>query len=182
MGKAERHRKYSIEQKLEVLRDKEENHLSNSELARKYGINKTCIRDWAQAYESGGAAALSTKVPGKKNNVYADDFRVMVVNEKLSGDSTYTELAKKYNMNKCVIQLWMRKYEASGEEALRGDERGRAPKSAYPRANVTKKNKNELTKEVYEELVRLRAEVAYLKKLNALAWEKQQLAKRKRLV
>ena len=181
MGKGETHKKYSMEQKLEVLRDKEENKLSNGELSLKYGINKTSIREWVNAYETGGTEALSMRIPGKQNNTYTPDFRLMVTQEKLSGNFTYSELAKKYGMNKCVIQMWVRKYNENGEDALRSDERGRAPKSNYPQAKVTKKNKKELAKEVYDELLHLRAEVAYLKKLNALAWEKEQLAKRKKL-
>jgi len=181
MGKGETHKTYSIEQKLEVLRDKEENSLSHAEVSLKYGINAGSIREWERAYKAGGAAALTTRVPGKRNNTYTPEFRIMVTHEKLTSDITYVELAKKYNTTKSAIKKWVRLYEEKGEDALLRDERGQAPKSGYPRANVTKTTKKELTKAVYDELIHLRAEVAYLKKLNALAWEKEQSAKKKKL-
>ncbi len=47
-------RKYTIEEKLQICIDKQQNGLSNSQLALKYSIPKTNIRDWTSAYEKLG--------------------------------------------------------------------------------------------------------------------------------
>lgn len=44
-------RKYSVEEKLEICVDKQNNGLTNAELSLKYSISKTTIRDWVKEYE-----------------------------------------------------------------------------------------------------------------------------------
>lgn len=58
--------------------------------------------------------------------------------------------------------------------------RGRPPKSVS-KTEISKKDKKSIDKQLLDEVEYLRAEVAYLKKFNALVREKQQSAKRKKL-
>ena len=178
-------RKYSSELKTKICTDKFENNLSTAELALKYSIAKTTIRDWVQMYEVHGPEIFKNPMIKAKNNTYTPDFRIAVVNEKLNGNVSYSELGRKYGINKCVIQSWVYKYEKNGEDALKTDSRGRAgagrpPKSAV-KTEISKREMKTIDKQLLDEVEHLRAEVAYLKKFNALVWEKQKLQKRKKL-
>lgn len=178
-------RKYTIEQKLEVCKDKEINNLSNAQLSLKYGIPKTNIRDWTKIYSELGEEAFKQIQDRKNNHSYTADFRIALVHEKLNSNISYAEMGRKYGINKCVIQSWVYKYEEKGEEALKTDSRGRAgagrpPKSAA-KTEISKEERKSVDKQLLDEVEHLRAEVAYLKKFNALVWEKQQLQKKKKL-
>lgn len=177
-------RKYTIEEKLQICIDKQQNGLSNAQLALKYSIPKTNIQDWIRDYENLGEKAFQRDL-SNKNQSYTPDFRIAVVKEKLNSDVSYHELGRKYGINRCVIQSWVHKYEEKGEAALMTDSRGRAgagrpPKSAA-KINVSKEERKTIDKQLLDEVEALRAEVAYLKKFNALVREKQQLEKKKKL-
>lgn len=177
-----RKRKYSAEQKIAVCIDKEKNHLTNDELALKYSIPKTTIRDWVIEYEKSGSEAFSQPVT-RKNNTYTPEFRIAVAKEKLNGNISYHELGRKYGINKCVIQSWVYKYTERGEEALKADNRnrsGRPPKST-PKTPINTNAGDLINKQLLDEVEHLRAEVAYLKKYNALVREKQKSQKKKKL-
>lgn len=177
-------RKYTIEKKLQICIDKQQNGLSNAQLALKYSIPKTNIQDWIRDYEKLGEKAFQRDL-SNKNQSYTPDFRIAVVKEKLNSDVSYHELGRKYGINRCVIQSWVHKYEERGEAALMTDSRGRAgagrpPKSAS-KTNVSKEERKTINKQLLDEIEALRAEVAYLKKFNALVQEKQLLQKKKKL-
>ena len=177
-------RKYSVEEKLEMCVDKQNNGLTNAELSLKYSIPKTTIRDWVKEYEKSGGYAFQ-RDENKKKNLYTAEFRISLVKEKINSNVSYSELGRKYGINKCVIQSWVYKYEKKGEKALISDNRGRTgagrpPKSAT-KTNINRKERKTIDKQLLEEVEALRAEVAYLKKFNALALAKQQLQKKKKL-
>ena len=178
-------RKYNSELKIEVCMDKFKNNLSNAELSLKYSIAKTTIRDWVQLYEAHGIEAFKNLKDKSKNNSYTPDFRIAVVNEKLNSNISYGELGRKYGINKCVIQSWVYKYEKDGESALKTDNRGRAgvgrPPKRINKTAISKKEMKTIDKQLLDEVENLRAEVAYLKKFNALVLEKQQSQKKKKL-
>lgn len=177
-------RKYSVEEKIQICIDKQVNGLSNAQLALKYSIPKTNIRDWTRDYEKLGESAFKRELK-RENNSYTSDFRIAVVKEKLNSNVSYSELGRKYGINKSVIQSWVYKYEEKGEDALMTDSRGntsagRPPKSAE-KTNISKVERKTIDKQLLDEVEALRAEVAYLKKFNALVLEKQQLQKKKKL-
>ena len=79
-----------------------------------------------------------------------------------------------------MIQRWERIYLEQGPEGLYIDRRGRASAAS----GVLKGRKPKLEPKVEEDLIaenqRLRAEVAYLKKLNALVLEEERQNKRRK--
>ena len=182
MSKGKSLRKYSFEEKEEVIIDGEKNELSNHELSRKYSMPLATVRGWRKAYKEKGIEGLrSMNRIGRTNNRYTSEFRIAAVKEKLEENKSYNELGEKYNINKNVIQMWVRKYLEKGEEGLKERERIKAPKSNYKKTKIPENKKKDINKEIYTELEYLRAEVAYLKKFNALAWEKEQSKKKKKL-
>lgn len=90
-------------------------------------------------------------------------------NEKMS----FYEAANKYGIPRRTLQDWERIYLEEGEEALLVERRGRASAAS----GTQKGRKPKLDKQVEEDLIaenqRLRMEIDYLKKLNALVLEEE---------
>ena len=66
--KGGKNRKYSYEFKLQVIKDREENHQSWSELEKKYGVVRGVIDRWIRLYDEG---LLKTGRKGKGNRFSA---------------------------------------------------------------------------------------------------------------
>lgn len=109
---------------------------------------------------------MSKGIPNKK---YTGEFKQMVVETMQKEKLCFSEAARQFNISdpKSVAK-WERIYLEEGSEGLYIERRGRACKSS----GTQKGRKPQLGKKVEEDLIaevqRLRAEVAYLKKLNAL--------------
>ena len=80
---------------------------------------------------------------------------------------SYRETAERFGLRHKRVQDWERIYLEEGNEGLYIDRRGRSSKGR-PR----KKLKPEVEEDLLAEVQRLRAENAYLKKLNALVAER----------
>lgn len=87
-----------------------------------------------------------------------------MMREKLS----YKEAARQFDVSQdTVVAKWERIYLEEGPEGLYIERRGRSSKGRPP-----KKLKPEVEEDLLAEVQRLRAENAYLKKLNALVAER----------
>ena len=94
---------------------------------------------------------------GAKFNKYTEEFKLMVVQEYLTGTMGYLRLANKYNLPSTYpIRKWVKKYEFSKGDAVSAFEDQRKYLSGRPR-------KKDLSLE--EKVIRLEAENAFLKKL-----------------
>ena len=94
----------------------------------------------------------------KKRKTYSKEFKIMVVEDYLSGKSGgIAKTAEKYGIPKdYMITLWTRRYKEKGKESL-GENRGKAKgiRKGRPRKNMTDK----------ERIKYLEAENAYLKEI-----------------
>lgn len=112
---------------------------------------------------------------GKPNRRYTGDFKQKVVEIMQKEKLSYRETARQFEIsdNKMVAK-WERIYLEEGPEGLYIERRGRKS-TGRPR---------KLSKEVEEDLIaevqRLRAENAYLKKLNALVAERVRQEKKQK--
>lgn len=167
MPKGEKHRKYSDEEKLIVVEDGERNGLILAELSLKYGIAKTTIRDWRRQYRENSGRIIS-KPRNINKNEYTGEFRLQVVKDVKENNLSYYEAGRKYNVNKSVVNMWVKKYEQEGEEKLFERKRPIEVKRKKKEKRESKGNK-----ETLKELEKLRAENAYLKKLYALIRKKE---------
>ena len=113
---------------------------------------------------------------GRKNKVYSAEFKIGVIMDMREHHMGYRETVRKYwdvskgqEANyKNAVQRWERIYLEEGAEGLMKERRGRAGA-----ASGTKKGRPpKLDKKVEEDLIaenqRLRMEIEYLKKLDAL--------------
>ena len=104
---------------------------------------------------------------GIPNNRYTPEFKEMVICRVREENMAYNEAEREYGIAHGMIQKWERIYLTEGIAGLALERRGRSSKGR-PR---------KLPKEVEEDLLaenqRLRAEIAYLKKLQALVLEEE---------
>ena len=117
-----------------------------------------------------GCFSMPKGVPNKK---YPGEFKQMVIETMRNEGLSCMETAERVGLRHKRVQDWERIFLAEGPEGLHIDHRGRGS-TGRPR---------KLPKEVEEDLLaenqRLKAELAYLKKLQALVSEREQRQKRK---
>ena len=111
---------------------------------------------------------------GVPNKRYTPEFKQMVVEAVRDNHMSYAEAEAHYEVAHGRIQQWERIYLTEGPEGFKIERRGRGSKGR-PR---------KLPKEPEDDLLaenqRLRAELAYLKKLQALVLEDERRQSKKR--
>jgi hypothetical protein len=91
----------------------------------------------------------------------------------------YKEVQVKYGIKgNSTVQLWERIYREEGAEGLYKYRKTRAVGNVAAKTVGVLKLEQKSEQELYAELARLRAEVDYLKKLNALVSERVQREKK----
>ena len=113
---------------------------------------------------------------GKPNKRYTPEFKKLVVETMQQEKLSYRETARQFEISDHRrLQDWERIYLTEGPEGFAIERRGRSSKGRPPK---------QLPKEVEEDLLaevqRLRAEVDYLKNLQALVLEDERRQHKKR--
>ena len=113
---------------------------------------------------------------GVPNKRYTPEFKKLVVETMMKEKLSYRETARRFEVNSHRrIQDWERIYLTEGPEGFAIERRGRGSKGRPPK---------QLPKQVEEDLLaevqRLRAEVEYLKNLQALVLEDERRQRKKR--
>lgn len=104
-----------------------------------------------------------------KGQLFSGEFKQRVVEDVVNNHICYNDAMKKYGIKgRSTIQQWERVYLTEGANALYLDRRGR--KSTGRPAKLPKKVEEDLLAENQ----RLRMEIDYLKKLNALVSKEEQ--------
>ena len=107
----------------------------------------------------------------KPNKRYSGEFKIEVIETMRRERLSYKETARRYELTNGLAQSWERIYLEEGAEGLRIERRGRASADS----GNQKRRPPKLDKQVEEDLIaenqRLRAEVDYLKNLQALVLE-----------
>ena len=112
---------------------------------------------------------------GIPNKRYTGEFKQRVVETMLEKHLSYSEAARQFEVcNHHRVASWERIYLTEGAEGLYIERRGRG--STGRPAKIPKKVEEDLLAEVQ----RLRAENAYLKKLQALVLEEERQARRRK--
>lgn len=170
-------RKFDLNFKRKVVRDYLSGKGGYKILATKYDIADSLVRSWVAAYRNHGSAGLV-----RQRGRYTQAFKLEVLHRRAVENLSYRELGAIYNIgNPHSITLWQQQYE-------RGELRSPQCVPLLDHSVSTKKKNSprSLASEQLEqadgllrENQRLRAEVAYLKKVSALALAKK-LAQQKR--
>ena len=101
---------------------------------------------------------------GKPNKRYTPEFKIKVVETMHREKLSYRETARQFDISNSRVTAWERIYLEEGADGLYAERRGRKSTGRPPKI----KKEEDLIAEVQ----RLRAENAYIKKLNALVAER----------
>ena len=172
--------KYDEGFKLEVVRQ----YLSGSggckSIAARHGLDHAAVRRWVNGYRAHGMSGLR-----RKSSSYDAEFKLKVLKRMWREQWSLAQTAVAFDI-RCAghIGKWARQYHAGGIDALRPLPKGRpktmSTKPAKPDVPVTELDDKQIIARQNQELIELRAEVAYLKKLDALIQEKKRAAAQKK--
>ena len=102
--------RYTIEQKVKIVRKYLNGEDSQKGLAKKYGISKGRIYEWIIQYKENGIAAFS---PQRHNNVYDEETRMNAVMEYQEGLGSLATISAKYGLRSSrQLQKWIEVYNS----------------------------------------------------------------------
>lgn len=124
---------------------------------------------------------------GSKNKVYSAEFKIGVIMDMREHHLGYRETVRKYwdvskgqEANyKNAVQRWERIYLEEGAEGLMKERRGRACSTSGTRKGRPPKLDKKVEEDLIAENQRLRMEIEYLKKLDALVQKRLQEERKK---
>jgi len=159
---------YSTKLKEKVISDFLTGNYSKKGLVRKYNLSSdSLVHDWLKRYNSHRGLKSSRKGMKKsmtKGRKTTWKERIDIVLFCLKNDFDYAKTADKYEVSYQQVYLWVKKYKDQGVEALK-DRRGRKKSEE----ELTEQDKLKIKmKEIEAENERLKAENAFLKKLEEL--------------
>ena len=174
--------KLSDEDKREIIRLKEEGKSAKS-IAILYGLNINTVKRMIRSYRIHGEEAL-IKGPNRK---YSPEFKMEVIKQYLNGESK-NSLCVTHNIRYAMLDSWLKRYEKDGYNGLIDKKKGRPPKMKIENDDTAQsfdEIKDDGTDKARIKLLEkknreLEAEVAYLKKLNALVQERKKRESKKK--
>lgn len=166
----ERHphnRSYSAELKLQAVKDYLEGKLSKYQIIDKYKISSTTqLSEWIKKY-NGHSSLKAYKGEAKamtKGRSTTWQERIEIVQYCLTNQHDYQKTAGQFQVSYQQVYQWVKKFEDGGQEALKD---GRGRKKALEELTEADQQKLKM-KQMEHEIERLRAENAFLKKLEEL--------------
>jgi len=159
--------KYSLEFKINCVVKVLECNCSISSYSNELGVSKSLLKRWVKYYVQYGPKGLIRT----NNRIYDVKFKLKVLQFISVNSLSVKQACLKFNVGaESSILNWQHAYEKSGILGLENKPRGR-PKIMSNNKDKKRKSDKVLTRE--QELLleneRLRAEIDYLKKLDALA-------------
>lgn len=160
--------KYNSEFKLKTIEAVLNEGRTTGEVSSRYGVNKADVQKWVAAYQAHGFAGIE-----KQRVSYSGKFKQSVIEDMRENGLSMRQTAAKYNLgNHTIVSKWERIYLEEGVQGLYVERRGQ-------RVHTKEGQSPKLSKEKEEDLIaenqRLRMEVEYLKKLNALVQEQKRV-------
>ena len=123
---------------------------------------------------------------GQMQRKYSTDFKISVIMDMRKHRLGYRETARKYDLVRqsetaaaSMLHRWERIYLEEGAEGLMKERRGRACKESGTRKGRPPKLDKQVEEDLIAENQRLRMEIEYLKKLDALVQKRLQEEKKK---
>ena len=101
------------------------------EIAQKYNLrSQTQLREWLKVYNTHGDFEVKEKLTmsGTRNTIQEE--RLKIVQDCLSQDKNYRQIATKYQVSYTQVYNWVKKYEKMGSAGLedrRGQQKGSLP-------------------------------------------------------
>lgn len=171
--------KYDERLKLKLVKQYLDGVAGTRALAQRHGVTRTVLRRWVAAYEQHGREGLR-----RKCSHYDEHFKMSVLSQMWKKELSRQQVAAFFDIRSPgCIGKWERQYHDGGMDALAPRPRGR-PKTMSRPDHEKPAEENAPDERTREQLLKeneyLRAEVAYLKKLDALLQAKKQGAQKKK--
>jgi len=139
------------------------------EVARQHGLDHSLVRKWRDNYRQHGVVGLR-----KKYTHRSAAFKLEVLEMMWRDGLSRRQTEALFDIRESgVIGKWERQYHSGGLTALEPKRKGRRPMTKKPPSPPPPPDAERSHDELLEELAYLRAENAYLKKLDALIREKR---------
>ena len=102
--------KVTPEEKAMAAKDCTEGRLSQTEAARRLGVDESTVREWVQRYKANGASAFRIR---EHNAVYSEELKRKAVEEYLAGAGSLREIAAKYGLrSERQLRVWIKQYNS----------------------------------------------------------------------
>ena len=110
--------KVSAETRLAAAKACAEGRMSQSEAARRIGVNRSNVREWTALYKEKGTAAFEK---ADRNLEYSAETKLQAVKEYLGGEGSLKKIAAKYGLHtKSTLLGWIKVYNSGGDFRRRG--------------------------------------------------------------
>lgn len=155
----QKNRKHNFEFRLRIVEEVIKGRYAINRISQKEKISSSLVKRWVGFYRKFGIKGLE---PATKR--YDGNFRLQVVRTQKAESLSLLQACLRFNVpNEATVLTWVRIYDSKGPEGLMAIRKGRP-------ITMPRKPKKPLTREeqLLEELADLKAENAYLKKLQAL--------------
>lgn len=170
-----RYKKHKTEFKLGLIKEHEGGASINA-LSKHWDVSTSQIRKWVDQYNSSGLQGISRK----PKQQYSEEFKLTVVQAYLQKRISLRDCCLDFGIPSIgIVSSWVKAYERLGAQGLISQPKGRkAVSEKKPREKPVKP----LTRleELEKENLYLRAENELLKKLEALAQNKEATPRKKR--
>jgi transposase len=160
-------RSYSAELKLSAVKDHLDGGLSQYQIIDKYKIASTTqLSHWIKKYNGHSSLKAykgeANAMTEGRSTTYQE--RIDIVQYCLAHQHNYQKTAGQFQVSYQQVYQWVKKFETGGQESLKD---GRGRKKALEELTEADQQRLEMKKMAYE-MERLRAENAFLKKLQEL--------------
>jgi len=160
--------KYSTEDKLEAVLAYLEGKASFKTIAEERNMSTAPLKRWVLRYREHGAEGLDSSYTN-----HDIQFKMDVLNYMNEFGASINETAALFNLaSDYTVLKWKRQFEAGGIDALKSKKKGRPSMKEETKKPTPVEGSVEA---LQTEVERLRMENAYLKKLNALVQNKENL-------
>jgi len=165
--------KYDERFKLNIARRGARGTVGLVQLARRCGVDYSTVRGWVAMYVQHGRAGIE-----KKYDVYDEALKRRVLRGIREERLSLRKATVVFNLRStATIRRWQQQYD---QGTLTSGREQRAPVRIKKEPSVVKPDEKLTREELLEEVTYLRAETAYLKKLDALILEEQAAARGKK--
>jgi|TARA_R110001606_G_scaffold318966_1_gene465857 transposase len=149
---------------------------SPGEVARQHGLDESIVRQWRDSYQQHGKLGLRRKYTHR-----SAAFKLTVLESVWRDGLSHRQAAVLFDIReRGAIGRWEQQYHSGGPSALTPKRKGRPPMTRKPPSPPLPPDEERSQEELLEELAYLRAENAYLKKLDALIQEKRAMTRDKK--
>ena len=147
-----------------------------SSLAKDFNIHESNIKYLIALIKKHGYNVLRED----KNKVYSKDFKLQTINRILINHESINSVAIDIGLTSSgILDNWLSKFKENGYNVVE-KKKGRKPKSmAKPKNNDKELSEKDKIKKLEDEIIYLKAENEYLKKLRALVQERELKVKKK---